>query len=72
MSLFLVSVCLYDSLCVLLVTLCDLGDYNVGSVAGSTYTNDMAIHRLYKSKRLRIGGSVRLQITYKNTREETD
>ena len=26
--LSLVSVCLYDSLCVLLVTLCDLWDYN--------------------------------------------
>ena len=28
MFLSLVSVCLYDSICVLLVTLCDLWDYN--------------------------------------------
>ena len=47
-------------------------DYDIGSVAGGTYTDEMTMTRWSQSRRLRTGGNVRLWIICRITPEETD
>ena len=46
-----------------------MSDYNIGSIADSTCTDEITIRRWFQSKRLNTSGSVRSQTTYRITLE---